>query len=65
MTNDVEFERLLSARPVVKELTTVGQFCIRDHVFSYYCKHYEPEIANEFTKKYFDELYKQFVTRKV
>lgn len=61
--NDVEFEKLLSYRP-----TTDGirRLCLRDFIFDYYCAMWgDKERANEFTKAYTDELYKQFVNRKI
>jgi len=58
-----EFEQLISTRPVIEHINDIGQFCIRDLVFSYYAKHYEAAQANELTKAYFDKLYYRFVNR--
>jgi len=56
--NDVEFEKLLSYK--VKD-----KLCLRDAVFDYYCKMLKDDkLANDTTKLFTDELYKQFVNRK-
>lgn len=61
--NDIEFERLLSYRP-----TTDGmhRLCLRDFIFDYYCGQCkDADKANAETKAYTDQLYLQFVNRKM
>lgn len=65
----VEFERMLSFRPVVQithgPITLAGyeQPTVRDMAFDYYCKMLQDtDRANAATKQWTDALYQRFVT---
>lgn len=61
--NDVEFEKLLSAKPAHSVSDNLP--CLRDMIFDYYCEVFSEDKANRLTKTYTDELFKMFVNRKM
>lgn len=61
--NNVEFEKLLSARPKLSNSNT-AEPCLRDLIWSYYKNNINEEIADKWTKEYTNELYLQLVNRR-
>lgn len=59
--NDVEFERLLSYKPVIDRRE---QPCLRDLIFNHFGLNSDDRASNNKTRYYTDELYKQLVNRK-